>query len=54
MQAPWLAVDAAGSVDAVAARVGAAVAPCLAAAAGGGLPLRALWDCAPLPEEGVA
>lgn len=39
----WAVVDADGTVDDVAARVEAAVAPALAAAAGGA-PVRALWE----------
>ena len=48
---PWLTVDASGSREEVAARVEAAAAPSIAAAAAGTLPLRALWACAPVPEE---
>lgn len=43
----WVDVDAAGSIEEVAARVEAAAAPALTAAAAGTSPLVALWDGAP-------
>lgn len=45
----WCTLDAAGSIEEVAARVEGAVAAPLASTQAGGAPLRALWDGAPLP-----